>query len=273
MNWDYRVDADVAFMSVVGGVIYLSSFTYSGRGPSFVTALDASTGVSIWQFQGSNWPMTAIVAGQTVYIGSYDGSVTALRASGGDVLWTFEVPWSNDVERRKFGALAAGDGIVYAASDEGEVYALEAATGHLLWRYEAGGRISTPPVLAQGMLYIGSQRDHNRQYGYLHALEAASGEIAWRSGVGRGHFQFDVDADGTVYLSSEEGIVSAINGSDGEAFWHYEFGGIHPLSPSVSSHRTATFPIVVDGVVYVGSEDGSVYALVVPNVNTPAASP
>ncbi len=60
--------------------------------------------------------------GGTVYIGSDDGTVTALDAATGRLRWTYTTGSRVD------SSPAVAGGTVYAGSDDGQVYALDAGT-------------------------------------------------------------------------------------------------------------------------------------------------
>ena len=57
--------------------------------------------------------------------------------------------------------------------------------------------------------------------------------------------------NGVVYVGSEDGIVYALNASNGAFVWKYTTGG----QIMVSS------PAVYDGRIYIGSNDDNVYSL------------
>ena len=48
------------------------------------------------------------------------------------------------------------NGIVYVGSYDDNVYALNAATGVLIWKYQTGGWVSSSPAVANGVVYVGS---------------------------------------------------------------------------------------------------------------------
>ena len=152
-------------------------------------------------------------------------------------------------------------GKVYAASEKGKVYSLDASTGDELWQYEADGEVYTPPIVVGGVVYISSKPRYGDRLGYMYALDAATGELLWRYEAGDSDFPLITEADGVVYVGSSDGSVSVLDASNGEILWRYEFGHVDPLFRDLAGDRRATYPVVVDGVVYVGSEDGGVYAL------------
>ena len=52
------------------------------------------------------------------------------------------------------------NGVVYIGSDDGNVYALDAKTGTRLWTYRTGSNIYSSPAVANGAVYIGSANDN-----------------------------------------------------------------------------------------------------------------
>jgi eukaryotic-like serine/threonine-protein kinase len=56
--------------------------------------------------------------------------------------------------------------------------------------------------------------------------------------------------DGVVYIGGGEGALLALEAATGEVLWRWQTDGIVGSSPAV-----------VEGVVYVGSSDGFVYAV------------
>ncbi|MEI7728467.1 MAG: PQQ-binding-like beta-propeller repeat protein [Verrucomicrobiota bacterium] len=64
--------------------------------------------------------------------------------------------------------------VLVAVSEEHRVVALDAATGKPRWSFVAGGRVDTPPSIAQGRCFFGA---HD---GYVYCLDVETGELAWR---------------------------------------------------------------------------------------------
>ena len=59
------------------------------------------------------------------------------------------------------------EGVVAFGSDDNTVHALDAATGSLIRRFRIVGEIWSSPVVADGVLYVGSKD------GYVYALKAS----------------------------------------------------------------------------------------------------
>jgi eukaryotic-like serine/threonine-protein kinase len=48
------------------------------------------------------------------------------------------------------------NGVVYVGSEDHSLYALDAQSGKLLWSYKTGNYILTSPAVVNGVVYIGS---------------------------------------------------------------------------------------------------------------------
>lgn len=68
----------------------------------------------------------------------------------------------------------AGDLVMVARPQTHQVIALDRDNGQIRWTYTAGGRVTTPPTLYDGLVLFGA---HD---GFVYALDARDGELAWR---------------------------------------------------------------------------------------------
>ncbi len=212
---------------------------YSGSLDGNLYALRASNGMPRWSFPtGGGVSAQAAFTNGVVYAGSFDGFVYALRASDGAALWKFQTR----------GAVASApvvaNGRVYVGSLDHAVYAVAASTGSQIWRFRTGGAVDAPPAVWEGVVYIGSE-DSN-----VYALDANTGELLWRFQAGAGVQAAPVIANGILYIGSEDGSEYALDASTGELLWKFQAGGQIFWAASVSA-----------GAVYVGALDGAVYAL------------
>jgi outer membrane protein assembly factor BamB len=82
--------------------------------------------------------------------------------------------WQTDLGG-KLSAVTIADGKCMVASiDAHVVHALDAGTGECKWTFTAGGRIDSPPTIADGLAVFGC-RD-----GYVYCLRASDGVLVWR---------------------------------------------------------------------------------------------
>ncbi len=134
------------------------------------------------------------------------------------------------------------------AHPENEPDAAPDGTG-IVWRYRTGGPIVSSPVLANGMVIVGSSDN------FVHCLDASAGEVIWTFDAGD-----DVDApplvvDGRVYVGSVDGVLHAIDAASGQAVWTYATGD--------AIHGGANFFRGADGAlrVLVGSYDRKLHCV------------
>ncbi len=82
--------------------------------------------------------------------------------------------WRTDVGKT-LTAVTVARGMCFAADcDNHTVHALDAKIGKTAWSFTAGGRIDSPPTIADGLAVFGC-RD-----GYVYCLRASDGELVWR---------------------------------------------------------------------------------------------
>ena len=132
------------------------------------------------------------------------------------------------------------------------------------WVYQTDGAIWGSPALTAGTVLIGSDD------GNLYALESQSGNLKWKytsQGIIRSQ---PAIANGLVYFTSDDGSLYAVNVRDGKLAWSTDIGNFLDRatrenlgnSPSPSGYDyLQSSPVVSDGIVYVGSLDGKLYAL------------
>ncbi len=134
------------------------------------------------------------------------------------------------------------NGIVCIGSWDDSLYTLEVRTGKQLWSFATGGAIRSSPAVANGIVYVGSD-DHS-----LYALDARTGSKLWRFTTGDTIRSSPAVANGIVYVGTWS--LYALDARLGKHLWSF-----------VPVHSIASSPAVAAGIVYVGLDDGSLYAL------------
>jgi putative pyrroloquinoline-quinone binding quinoprotein/putative pyrroloquinoline-quinone-binding quinoprotein len=189
---------------------------------------------------GAIFSTPAVVDG-VVYFGSQDGHVYALKAATREILWAFR-----DTSGSVWSSPAVANGVVYVGSNYG-IRALNAATGAQIWFYSTGYAAVMWPTLLNGVVYF------NTSMGAVDAVDAAKGTLLWSYDTGPNSLLSPVAvADGVVYSASSS--LYALNASTGALMWSYP---IH----NAGFGELWSGPVVANGVVYVGSIDGTFYAL------------
>ncbi len=107
------------------------------------------------------------------------------------------------------------------------------------WRYDTGTTISSAPVIANGVAYVGSDKTY--------ALDATTGALRWQSTVVGSDYAV---ANGVLYESGGSTFY-ALDAGTGALLWQYAGAGF-------------TGPVVTNGTVYVRSDDGNLDAFGLP---------
>lgn len=115
---------------------------------------------------------------------------------------------------------------------------------------DPGDRLPTysSPALFNDIVYIGMDS------GFLYAIDAISGEIRWQFQAGAFRSSPSISAaDNTLYVGSKDGYLYALDALNGAKRWSFRTDG--PVRSD---------PVVRDGSVYFGSDDGKVYCISAP---------
>jgi outer membrane protein assembly factor BamB len=213
---------------------------FVGSEDGTVYALNASSGALVWSNTTGGILSSPAVADGTVYAGSFDGNVYALDEATGNKVWNYTT--GNDVY---WSSPAVADGVVFVGSGDNNVYALNASSGALIWNFTTGNHVWSSPAVADGVIYAGSED------GTVYALNVSTGALVWNYTTNGAVDSSPAVADGVVFVGSQDGKVYALNATTGTQIWNYRTGGaVHYSSPAVA-----------DGLVFIGSLDNNVYAL------------
>jgi len=267
---------------------------YPNRNGTYSNSGAQPTGALKWVNSTlGNVQSSPAVANGVVFVGSNDYNITAWNATTGIMLWNFTT--ADDVGSSP----AVANGIVYVASanwggitNDVNFYALDAITGQQVWNYSIYSEPSSPAVV-DGVVYVTDLG------GNVYALNAASGGKIWSGYTGlMAMGASPAVANGTVYFTGgsfnpNSVTIFALNATDGTTRWQQTYDGWTQSTPAIENDRlfvtrgynltainamdgtiiwsnvtdtdpTATIqssPAVAGGMVYVGSNDGNLYAL------------
>lgn len=190
---------------------------YFGSSNNQFYALDATTGILKWQYNGTNWfsYTTPSYNYGTIYTGSLDSCIYAFEAKTGNVLWKYKT--NGSIESN----VVCVEGSVYAGSNDGYIYAIDAFEGSLRWKYQGGGNISSGPAIANNTIYFGCN-DH-----YVYALDASTGNVKWSflTSAMINHSSPCIN-NNVIYVGNSNGFLYAIDATTGSQKWIYDNGGI-----------------------------------------------
>jgi outer membrane protein assembly factor BamB len=268
---------------VVQGTVYF------GSGDGHVYALDAKDGTLRWKFRtGDVVHASPAHADGRIFIGSWDGRFHALDAASGRELWHFQGNVDTLMANQQGfqSSPAVVEGTVYTGSRDAHVYAFDAATGREKWRFSTGASwVISSPAVADGRVHFATSDSS-----LYHVIDAATGKPVHQQPTRAYVFSSPVLASDVVLLGVLNGTLQARDRSSGALLWEFRTDAARDnrgwvLSadgrfnfPMIfhSGWREAmaagterqwsvgsffSTPLVVDGVIYIGSADGTLYAL------------
>lgn len=126
-----------------------------------------------------------------------------------------------------------------------------AATLTEAWRYTTGGWVSGTPVVANGIVYVGSWD------GKMVALRESDGSVLWSYNAGTftdnrcnptvmGIDSTAAVADGKVYFATSDAKLYALDAATGNLVWQKQVA-----DPALAYHFYAS-PVVFDNKIYIG---------------------
>ena len=217
LAWQTGIGRTFASPVVSDGTVYIST---DNQGLQSVALM---TGQRLLAFPiGASWWSSPVVADNTVFAVSAQGTVFALDRGN------FSLRWKAELGGLVTSSPVVSDGALFVGARNGNVYALDAANGAELWHFQTGGEISSSPALSGGVLVIGSG-DRS-----IYALDAKTGGLKWS-------LPTDGPVDSSPSIAGEDVIVGSFDGAlysvrlgDGHLNWKTELGGWVHSSPVVS---------------------------------------
>lgn len=275
---------------------YLSSPTvwngvvYFGSGDGNVYALDEASGTLKWKFQtGDVVHASPAIADGALFIGSWDSYFYALDAATGNEKWRFKTGEDPNIHNQVGiqSSAAVNDGVVYFGCRDSNLYALDAASGQKKWAFNnKGSWVIGSPAVKDGKVYFATSDTST-----LYAVDANSGSAVMSLKYNRWPlFSSPAIAGNMLYMGSHEGKLMAIDLAAQKTAWTFQTDGSiqngaaytkQDGTPKYEAAFTDDFyetmvigvnkmmtvgavlssPVVVDNVIYVGSADGNLYAL------------
>ena len=275
--------------------VYLSSpavwanAVYFGSGDGNVYAVDKNTGALKWKFQTGNVVHASpAIADGMLFIGSWDSYFYALDATSGKEKWRFKTGEDHEIYNQVGiqSSAAVLDGVVYFGCRDSNLYALEAATGRKKWAFNTKGAwVVTSPAVRDGKVFFATSDS-----ALFYVVDAKSGTPVFSLKFGWPMFSSPALAGNMVYLGSNEGMLIAIDLKTQKESWHFRTEASKRNAPRFSKpdgtpnysavvHENfydavvAAFesmqnmgtvlssPAIGNGVIYIGSSDGNLYAL------------
>ena len=167
-------------------------------------------------------------------------------------LWTASLGGGDEVMRVGL-APAIVDGRVYAAGRDGDVAAFQLADGKQAWRTRTKATLAGGPGVGVGLVVVGSSD------GEVIALDAKDGAQRWRVSVGGEVLSSPAVAGEAVVVRTVDGRLRGLALDDGRELWREE------QSLPRLTLRGAAPPVIADGTVIAGFDNGRVLAAATAN--------
>lgn len=240
---------------IMSSPVIVDGVVYIGSRAGTIYALNARTGAVVWQCYTGGWiGASPAVSGDIVYVPSMDGWLYALDRLGGSIVWKAEMG-SSSVSS----PLVSGGRVFLGAGMPGkELLVFDAATGSRISEYAANQPVDGAPAAYGNGIYFGAND------GRIYALNGDSLAPIWPA---PGYYQ-TIGSFGANAVALSSGALYALPGRDEkkvlrlDALTGAQLNASDPIEASDSWELTAS-PIAARGRVYftAGAAGVSLYAL------------
>ena len=181
---------------------------------------------------------------------SLDGKCSALELARGKKRWTFPT------KGQFFASPVIEGSTLYIGNTDHQLYALDAMTGKERWHHNTDSPIFGTAAIAQGIVCVGGA-------GKIYGLDINTGKPRWTQPAGAGSFfQSRAGTDGNAfYLGGWDNTVYALDAATGTPRWTAKMGYDKNKRLSLFYSPAISSPAIVDGKVYICSNDGVLHAL------------
>ncbi|MCS7258854.1 MAG: PQQ-binding-like beta-propeller repeat protein [candidate division WOR-3 bacterium] len=252
-------DSSEIYQIIVTGPLwkFMTILPPTGGEPPDTTDYEFTSSPALLQDANGNW---------RIVVGAIDGCVYCINPVNGARVWrtksvtTQDDPWA-ECYFNSTPAVNQTLGHIYIGSEEGELYCISSA-GTIKWRWPGNGIDdltydefgSSAAITASGnRIYIGC--DDYRLYCIQDNV--TRGDTIWSFYTGSEIPSSPaLDAQGNIYFGDDSGYVTSLT-PNRTVRWRRKIGISVWTSPAISGNR-----------VYIGTDDGYLYALNIDNGNT-----
>ncbi len=250
--WHAPTGASISF-----GLVAAEGLVHAIDSMGVCYAFDADTGAERWRTDvfpppdgHRNVCCCPELADGELTVMADNGDCAVLSAATGEVLRRIRPSGS----LAYYGFPSVHDGRLLVGARR-QAVAVDARTGEQIWSTEIStGKAATCPVPYRGALYVNAAT--------LSCLDAETGELRWAQPVpGSGNGIAVAVPAGDIVLANGARL-RAFDAATGEPRWEHQF--VYDAQAQQSNQRQAlagqSTPLVAGDVVYVGSDDGHLYA-------------
>lgn len=166
----------------------------------------------------------------------YRGSTALVGLAAGEVPDEPDLLWTFEAGGAITSSPVVADGRVYFGSDDQHLRALDLETGQERWSFATEDLIEAPPLVLDGTVYAGSSDF------YLYALDALTGELRWRfeTGdklLGSANAWRGPDGELTLLVGSYDTHLYGLDAKTGAERWRYKTDNYVNGTPAVLGER------------------------------------
>jgi outer membrane protein assembly factor BamB len=209
--WSYEHSVPALSIRGTGAPLVIDDNVIIGYDNGKLVALSLKNGKYVWEATIAmpkgrseierlvDLDVDPIETGGIIYIASYNGGVSAISASDGEVLWRNEKVSSHT-------GLSYDSRHLYLSDSMGQVLQIEQSRGAGLWKQkDLSHRKLTAPALYQDYLVVGDYE------GYVHWLSTRDGRLLGRIQITDSAIDAKpIIVDGIVYVYAKDGTLAAL---------------------------------------------------------------
>jgi eukaryotic-like serine/threonine-protein kinase len=232
-NWKFATEGGIVCKpSIYEGNIYV------GSEDQRLYCVNMRSGKEIWSYySGGAIRSSPYIAEGHVFIGSDDAFLHVVNALSGRRAWQVDA----GIAIRST-PLMVGE-YVYFGTEAGDLFCVD-LRGNVKWRFKAKRALTSSPVHANGIIYIGSVDT------ILYALDAKSGYIIWRFRMSKASISTPYIEDEYIFTGSVDSHIYCIDIHTTKEVWNF-----------ATDNQVTSSPITYQDSVYCGSVDGAMYCL------------
>ena len=245
--WKYNAGVEILSSPIAeGGIVFFASSN------DILYALDTITGDVLWRYKGSSrgsgiysirLTSSPAYSEGMVYVGFSDGSIAAVVAFDGSLVWKKKLSKGRGVRFADIDASPVIDGdVLLVSSYDSGFYALDIKNGNTLWKYNA--RSSSTPSYDNTRVYIADSS------GKIFALNKKSGAVQWEYVVDEGVPTSTILVGDFLLFGSSNDKMFLLKADSGEL-----------INTTTASSGFSASPIYYDEMIYAISNAGYLYAL------------
>jgi outer membrane protein assembly factor BamB len=224
------------------GVVYFLA------GNNVFYALDAATGKQIWLYSRQDTSQFSIRGGSkpalkdgNLFVGFSDGSVVALNAKNGNVIWEAQLNHSKRFRDVDAGPVIDGDQMYIAGYDD-KLYCLSVSKGETLWRIDGGSYSSV--TLSGDKLYFPTSM------GEVWALNKANGNKIWTYKLKEGIATQVKVYKGAIVFGESQGKLQFLDPNSGKTLGSFEPGRGILSAPQIDEKASRVYFISGEANLY-----------------------